>query len=280
MKSSAIHTQNQRVQRITPTTVVVGIDIGKDKHVAQTTDFRGIVLTHRPWAFANTLAGFNSLLAHIQQVQQGRGLDRVMVGMESTRHYFWNLASWLLARHIEVVIVNPATTKRNKENRDNTSKSDAKDALVIADAVSRGYYTPYHPGEAVFERLRLLVRNRERWVVDTTCVKNRITRWLDIRFPEYHTVFDDLFGVRSLATLRAFPAPSDLTGLTPEQVIQAWGRYISRPGGRRGNRAELVPPGSVLKLSCFPMNSRGGNIALVILGQIICNPSVCSGARI
>ncbi len=52
MKSSAIHTQNQRVQHISPTTVVVGIDIGKAQHVAQATDFRGIVLTRRSWAFS------------------------------------------------------------------------------------------------------------------------------------------------------------------------------------------------------------------------------------
>ncbi|WP_253187075.1 IS110 family transposase [Paenibacillus sp. GP183] len=42
---------------------------------------------------------------------------------------------------LNVVLVNPATTKRNKENRDNSpSKSDPKDALVIADIVCRGYY--------------------------------------------------------------------------------------------------------------------------------------------
>ncbi len=155
--------------------------------------------------------------------------------MESTGHYFWNLAHWLRAHGVEVVIVNPATTKRNKENRDNTpSKSDPKDALVIADVVSRGYYTPYQPGDEVYQRLRILVGNREHWVVDATRIKNRIARWLDIRFPEYHTLWDDLFGVRSLATLRSFPAPADLTGLSPEQVIQAWGHHIRRPGGRRG----------------------------------------------
>jgi hypothetical protein len=41
-------------------------------------------------------------------------------------------------------MVNPDTTKRNKENRDNSpSKSDPKDALVIADVISRGYYYEY-----------------------------------------------------------------------------------------------------------------------------------------
>jgi transposase len=237
IKSTDISRQNQRLQRISPTTAVVGVDIGKFQHVAHVTDFRGLVLTRRPLHFTNTGAGFESLVAHICQVQRAHKLDHVIVGMESTGHYFWNLAYWLRERQVDVVIVNPMTTKRNKENRDNTpSKSDAKDALVIADVVSRGYYTPFTGEAAVFAQLRLLVRNREHWVVDATRIKNRITRWMDIRFPEYTTVFDDLFGVRSLATLRLFPTPSDLVGRTPDQLIAAWAPYMRRPGGQRGRR--------------------------------------------
>ena len=68
------------------------------------------------------------------------GMNDVIVGMESTGHYWFNIAHWLVQQGIDVVLVNPLTTKRNKENRDNSpSKSDPKDALVIADAVSRGY---------------------------------------------------------------------------------------------------------------------------------------------
>ncbi len=45
-------------------------------------------------------------------------------------------------QNIEVVTVNPHLVKKNKENRDNTqSKSDKKDALVIADMVKNGYYS-------------------------------------------------------------------------------------------------------------------------------------------
>lgn len=78
MKSNQIIAQNQRVQRITPTIVVVGIDIGEEKHVAQATDFRGIVITNRAWTFANTAQGFESLLDQIQRVQGDQGLDRVV----------------------------------------------------------------------------------------------------------------------------------------------------------------------------------------------------------
>lgn len=56
--------------------------------------------------------------------------------MEPTGHYWTNLSKWLLNQTIEAVTVNPHVVKRNKENRDNTqSKSDKKDALVIADMV-------------------------------------------------------------------------------------------------------------------------------------------------
>jgi len=120
------------------------------------------------------------------------------------------------------VLVNPAPTKRNKENRDNSpSKNDPKDALVIADVVSRGYYTPYKPSDELFQRLRILVRNREHWVTESSRLKNQIIRWLDIRFPEYASVFKDIFSLCSLTTLRGFPTPSDLRGQTPEQVIKA-----------------------------------------------------------
>jgi transposase len=114
------------------------------------------------------------------------------------------------------------TTKRNKENRDNPpSKSDPKDALVIADVVSRGFYTAFRHTDDSFQRLRVLVKNREHWGVESGRIENCITRWLDIRFPEYTQVFKEIFTPRSLATLRSFPTPSDLTSLTPEQVINA-----------------------------------------------------------
>jgi transposase len=235
MKSSQIKTQNQRVERISTSTLVIGIDIAKEKHAAQTINFRGIVLTKRPILFSNDLAGFEHLEHSIRKLQKMHGMDDVVVGMESTGHYWFNIANRLVRQGIDVVLVNPMTTKRNKENRDNSpSKNDPKDALVIADAVSRGFYTPFSPKEEAFRRIRVIVTNREHWVVKCGRIKNRIHRWLDIRFPEYRQAFDDIFSARSLATLRRFPAPSDLLQLTPEQMVQIWGEYMERPGGMRG----------------------------------------------
>lgn len=143
--------------------------------------------------------------------------------MEPTGHYWFNLADWLLEHQIEVVLVNPVTTHRNKENRDNSpSKNDPKDALVIADVVSRGYYTEYTPQEPVFDRIKAMMSNREYWSKQSTSLGNRIVRWIDLYFPEFRSVFQEWDGVRSLATLKAFALPDDLRKLTAEEVMEGW----------------------------------------------------------
>ncbi|MDQ0874428.1 transposase [Paenibacillus sp. V4I3] len=138
---------------------------------------------------------------------------------------------------------NPATTKRNKENHDNSpSKNDPKDALVIADVVSRGFYYEYSRQAAVFQRLRTMMSDREYWVTNSVRLQNRIIRWIDIRFPEYFSVFKDWTCKRSLATLKEFPFPQDIESLSVSDVITAWRAHMQRAGGSTGMQkaAQLI----------------------------------------
>ena len=211
MKFKQSDGQNQRIERITTSHLVVGIDIAKETHVAQATNFRGIVLSKRHLSFSNTIEGFEKLERWIEGLQQKHRLKGLIIGMEPTGHYGFNLANWLTDKGKNVVMVNPATTKRNKENRDNSpSKNDPKDALVIADVVSRGFYYEYSRQAIVFQRLRTMMSDREFWVTNSVRLQNRIIRWIDIRFPEYFSVFKDWTCKRSLATLKEFPSPQDL----------------------------------------------------------------------
>jgi len=236
MNFKRTNTTNQRIERITMKTAVVGIDIAKDVHAAQITDFRGRTLTSRHLSFANDRKGFEKLLDWVRQNQSKHGLTSMIIGLEPTGHYWFNLTEWLLKQQIPVVLVNPVTTHRNKENRDNSpSKSDPKDALVIADLVSRGYYTDYVPQAEAFERLKTQMNNREFWVTMSVRLSNRIVRWIDLYFPEFRQVFKDWTSVRSIAALKAFPLPSDLQGLTAEDVVQKWYEQgMRRAGGATG----------------------------------------------
>jgi hypothetical protein len=229
MKFKQSDGQNQRIERITTSHLIVGIDMAKETHVAQATNFRGIVLSNRHLSFKNTQEGFEKLQRWLDALQQKHRLKSLIIGMEPTGHYWTNLANWLARKGVNVVLVNPATTKRNKENRDNCpSKSDPKDALVIADVVSRGYYYDYTRQAIHFQRLRTIMSDREFWVANSVRLQNRIVRWLDIRFPEYASVFKDWTCPRSLATLKQFPSPSDLDGQSTEGIITAWRKYMKR----------------------------------------------------
>ncbi|MFC0392098.1 transposase, partial [Paenibacillus mendelii] len=181
------------------------------------------------------IEGFEKLSRWVAELQQKYRFKKLIIGMEPTGHYWFNLANWLSDKGLHVVMVNPATTKRNKENRDNSpSKNDPKDALVIADSVSRGFYYEYTRQSLVFQRLKTIMSDREFWVTYCVRLQNRIVRWLDIRFPEYPSVFKDWTCKRSLATLKAFPCPQDIANYIAPDVINAWRVYMQRAGGVTG----------------------------------------------
>ncbi len=160
-----------------------------------------------------------------------------MVGMEPTGHYWFSLARWLVEQDIEAVLVNPHIVKKNKENRDNTpSKSDRKDALVIADMIKNGYYSPVHFHSEAYEELRILMANRETVTKRLNSAVNQIHRWVDIVFPELRQVFKILTCTSAIATLRLFPLPSEISHLTTEQVLEGWKQYVKRHAGvKRAN---------------------------------------------
>ncbi|MGY3311946.1 transposase [Peribacillus simplex] len=230
--------QNQLIERISDTHLIVGVDIAQQLHVARAVNFRGIVVGD-PLTFENNEEGFVKLLSWIQNLQKLKNLDSTIVGMEPTGHYWINLSKWLYNQNIEVVTVNPHLVKRNKENRDNTqSKSDKKDALVIADMVKNGYYSFIRPSSESFEKLRVLMSNRDVIVKRLVMSINQINRWVDIVFPELRQVFKDVSCKGAIATLRLFPTPNQISSMEPLDVMRGWKSLMKRQPGPK--KAQLL----------------------------------------
>ncbi|QIZ08142.1 IS110 family transposase [Priestia megaterium] len=230
--------QNQLIERISDTHLIVGVDIAQQFHVARAVNFRGIVVGD-PLTFVNNEEGFVKLQNWIEKLKRLKNLDSTIVGMEPTGHYWKNLSKWLVKQKIEVVTVNPHLVKRNKENRDNTqSKSDKKDALVIADMVKNGYYSFVHPSSESFEKLRVLISNRDVIVKRLVSSTNQIHRWVDIVFPELRQVFKDVTCKGAIATLRLFPTPIEIASLEPLDVMRGWKSLMQRQPGPK--KAQLL----------------------------------------
>lgn len=231
MKFKMQQKQNQLIQRISDQHLVIGIDIAQQVHVARSVNFRGIVLG-KPISFGNHEEGFIRLLDWINKLLNDHNLNKIIVGMEPTGHYWLNLSKWLTEHNIEVVLVNPHLVKKNKENRDNTqSKSDIKDALVIADMVKNGYYAFTRSNSEIFEKLRVLMSNRDVVVKRLVTTKNQLHRWVEIVFPELRQAFKDITGKGAMATLRSFPTPGELSILQPQDIVHKWRLLMKRQAG-------------------------------------------------
>ncbi|MBK5458193.1 IS110 family transposase [Peribacillus sp. TH27] len=231
--------QNQLIERITDQHLVVGVDIAQHVHVARAVNYRGIVIG-KPLSFENNEEGFTRLLNWIKELKRMKNLDTTIVGMEPTGHYWINLSKWLVKQNMDVVTVNPHHVKRNKENRDNTqSKSDKKDALVIADMVKNGYYAFVRSTSESFEKLRVLMANRDVIVKRLVSSINQINRWVDVVFPELRQVFKDVSCKGAIATLRLFPTPAELCSLQPQDIVTGWKSCMKRHSGHKKARSLL-----------------------------------------
>ena len=231
MKYKMQDKQNQLIERISDQHLVVGVDIAQQFHVARAVNYRGIVIGD-PLTFENDENGFARLQEWMNELKDSKGYRTEIVGMEPTGHYWLNLSKWLYDQSIDVVTVNPHLVKKNKENRDNTqSKSDKKDALVIADMVKNGYYSFIRPTSEAFEKLRVLMSNRDVIVKRLVSSINQINRWVDIVFPELRQVFKDVKGKGAIATLRLFPTPIELRSMEAQDIVKGWKTLMKRQPG-------------------------------------------------
>ncbi len=122
------YNQNRKIAQITPETLIIGVDIAKFKHVARAQNFRGIEFGS-PCYFENTKEKFQYFLDWIYQLKQKHEMHQVIVGMEPTGHYWFNLAHILKEKGIKFLAVNPLYVKKTKELDDNSpTKNHMKDA--------------------------------------------------------------------------------------------------------------------------------------------------------
>jgi transposase len=238
MKYKQSKKQNQRILRITESTLVIGADIAKEMHVARGIDFRGLELG-KECVVHNDQAGLSKLVTWMKELQRQHAKTDVIFGVEPTGHYWFTLAEFLRNEGIKLVIVNPHHVNKSKELEDNSpTKNDYKDAKVIADLVRNGKYSEPHLPKGVYADLRILMNLREKVMMNFGQVQRRIQNWLDRFFPEYQQVFKDWEGKASLITLREFPTPQEIVTLGSFVILKRWKQDVKRAIGIK--RAEKL----------------------------------------
>lgn len=224
-------TQNRRLEQITDKTLIIGIDIAKHKHVARAIDDHGRDLAKRV-IFRNDLTGFKELLDWAQKLSEETNRPNLILGMEPTGHYWLNLAYYLKALELHVVIVNPSKVKQTKElDDDSPTKNDTKDAKVIAQVVRAGRYHDPILLEGIYAELREGIKLHDMMQKDLSTIKAQVQNALDRYFPEFTTVFKDWTKKTPLHFLKKGYLPVDIASCSEEQLMVEVKQAVKRGVG-------------------------------------------------
>ena len=213
--------------------LVVGIDVGKDKHHAFMGSATGKSL-FRKLIFENNIAGFSRFLETAEAIKVQNGLSKVVYGLEPTGNYHKPLASHLIRCDCNVVLVSGVAVKRNRELLDGRwDKHDTKCAANIADLISRRrclYYDSPSPG--IIE-LRSLLSLRRRLKKEEHSLRMRIRNNLLAQyFPELDCFYNACES-ESLAIVKWCLNPDKIAGMDFESFFQ----MVTRT--RRGTAQQL-----------------------------------------
>lgn len=193
----------------------LGIDVGKNTHVASMMDDNAKII-FKAFSFSNTLDAAESLLQKIQPYK-----DNLEIGMEATGHYWLSLYSFLVENDFVVHVVNPIQTdgwRKGTEIR--KRKTDIIDSVLIADLIRYGDFLETSLTDEDTLSLRNLSRFRNYLVSSISDLKRKSIAVLDQVFPEYASVFTDVFGKTSKELLKSLNLPSDYEELSAQKLEQ------------------------------------------------------------
>lgn len=192
-------------------TILVGIDVAKDKHDCFIMNSKGQVLA-KPFTILNNKEGFDFLYEKIQSVSSS---DKIKVGLEATGHYSYNIIGFLLNKDLATFILNPLHTNLYRKSlslrKTKTDKIDSKTiAMMLLSDVSLKSYSDisYHN-----EDLKSLTRYRFSKVEERAKLKTSLSRLAQILFPELEKLVPTLHMTSIYQLLEEFPSASAIASV-------------------------------------------------------------------
>ena len=191
----------------------LGIDIGKNTHVASLVDDKKKVI-FKAFSFSNSIDGAESLILKLEAFK-----NELEVGMEATGHYWLSLYSYLVEKNFTVRVINPIQTDGWRQGIEiRKRKTDIIDSLLIADLLRYGDFVETSLSNEDYLSLRNLSRFRSYLISSIGDLKRKTIALLDQVFPEYASSFSNIFGKTSKEILSNFSTPSDFEDINSDDL--------------------------------------------------------------
>lgn len=226
-KFQALQTKRQYIHG----KIIIGIDPAKHKHQAIILEQEGDIL-QKSFTFQNTRRGYENLIKKVKQNKHQFNKDDYVFAVETACNLWPVLSCYLYSQGFNVVLVSPLTTKHSRSlaNHD-FSRTDPKDALLIASNSRQGYfdfYKDYTPDQKAMHSLSIAYDKLRKNYVQQ---KNRIHAIIDRLFPEYFKVMD-LDTKKSLYLLSKYITPDDFIHLDISEEVDQLNRISRQNTGK------------------------------------------------
>ena len=193
----------------------IGIDIAKKNHEASIIDSSGKSLS-KSISFPNSTKGiekFNNFIAEF-----GVTTNNCIIGMEATGHYWISLFSYIIELGFTCYVINPIQSDAFRKMYVRQTKNDSVDSFIIAQIMRFGEFSISNFSDENTFALRNLTRYRFALVDECSDWKRKLVAILDQVFPEYSSLFSNIYGVASKELLSKYPLPEDMLSIPAEEL--------------------------------------------------------------
>ena len=192
----------------------VGIDVGKRQHVAVILDANGQQVG-QALSFANDQTGFKQLRERLATVA-----EVALIGLEATGHYWLALYTMLTEAEYDLVVLNPLQIHAYRKSGIRKRKNDRYDAYWIADYIRISQRPQRHQPQPELWQLRELTRFRASLTAQLADSKRKIISILDRVFPEYESLFSNVFIQTSRRLLAEALTPDEFADFDLTELAQ------------------------------------------------------------
>lgn len=219
--------------------ILVGIDIGKNKHTFSIIDKGTGEILLNPSVFDNNQTGFLYLIKNLSNYDK----SELLIGMEDTGHYNFALLKYLLDNRYTVALINPTTTDLTRKIQGGITKNDTLDSLTICDVISSNQRKkPYRITKVnrfdLYEQ-KQLTRHHHNLKEELNLHKNRLQKCIDIVFPEFNSLFNSKYGIVYMSVLKTFSSANAIANADIRSIRKCF-EFKCRRGRRISLSAEQL----------------------------------------
>ena len=202
--------------------ILVGIDIGKNKHFFSMVDKETGEILSKPSDFKNNQEGFQFLTQTLSSYSK----SNLLIGMEDTGHYHFALLKHLLDSKYTVALINPTTTDLTRKIQGGITKNDPLDTLTICDVLAssqriKSYRITKVDRFDLYEQ-KQLTRHHHNLKEKLNIYKNRLQKCIDIVFPEFNSLFRSKYGIVYMNILKTFASAKNIANSDIETIRECF----------------------------------------------------------